>query len=107
MDDEPDYSEYSFDRLLDAAEHINREEYPKRAARLDGEILRRSRSVDSADASRQSDAANHGLEQKSQIENPSQELTLEFHGSAGEYFRIWRWARSLIQEAARTLNTYE
>jgi membrane protease YdiL (CAAX protease family) len=42
MDHEPDYSQYTFDELLDAASHINREKLAERANRIDVEIARRS-----------------------------------------------------------------
>lgn len=68
MDYEPDYSTYTLGKLLDASKNIDREKYPERAQRLDDEISRRFSP-----------------------QKPAQptELSLEFRGSAREYFRIW------------------
>lgn len=71
---EPDYSRYTIDELLDANGHIDREKYPERAKRLANEIEQRTSAV---------------LEQNQQISEAPPEISLEFYGSAREYFRIW------------------
>ena len=76
MDHEPDYSKYTLDELLDANENIDREKYPERARQLDDEIARQRK-----------EAEEIALSQEEQMQQ--QELPLEFHGSAWEYFRIW------------------
>lgn len=68
MDYEPDYSTYTLAELLSARDGINREKYPERAQRLDDEIARRPTP---------------------QMPKRPPELSLEFRGSAREYFRIW------------------
>jgi uncharacterized membrane protein YjgN (DUF898 family) len=68
MDYEPDYSTYTLAELLDASHHIDREKYPERAQRLNDEIARRF---------------------SPQMPEQPTELSLEFRGSAREYFRIW------------------
>jgi uncharacterized membrane protein YjgN (DUF898 family) len=71
MDDEPDYSRYSMADLLDVQLRINREKYPERAQRIQAEIAQRTQAS----------------QQAKQPELP--ELSLEFRGSAREYFRVW------------------
>jgi len=90
VDYPPDYSKYTWDKLLYVSQHINREKYPQSARRLDNEIAKRQREapewnqlfplVTSIDKIK---------EQPAQIQEYSSELSLEFHGSAREYFRIW------------------
>ena len=60
-------------QLLDVSDHIDREKYPERAKRLDDEIARRSREVLTAE----------------QLPKQPPGPSLEFRGSAREYFRIW------------------
>jgi hypothetical protein len=69
MDQEPVYPAYTLDELLDARRHVDRETYPERARKIDDEIARRPITPPLA-------------------ENQP-ELSLEFSGSAREYFRIW------------------
>lgn len=76
MDNDPDYSKYTLDELLDASRNINREKYSERAQRLDEEISRRRKEVEEI-----------ALSEEKQMQQ--QELPLEFNGSAREYFRIW------------------
>lgn len=45
MEYEPDYSKYTLDELFDAASHINREKYEKKARLIDDEIAKRSHPV--------------------------------------------------------------
>lgn len=84
---EPDYTRYTFDMLLDANEHIDREKYPERAKKLHEEILQRARGKYSAKGS--FDGQDNKKSVEDILEKRSAELTLEFHGSAREYFRIW------------------
>lgn len=67
-DYEPEYPAYTLGELLDARERIDREKYPERVQRLDDEIARRLGR---------------------QIPEGLTEMSLEFHGSARDYFRIW------------------
>ncbi|CAB1057143.1 Thymidylate kinase (EC [Olavius sp. associated proteobacterium Delta 1] len=90
MDYPPDYSKYTLDKLLYVDQHINREQYPKSARRLDQEIAGRRREV----SERKQHlpllkSIDNAKEQPPQIQEHSSELSLEFHGSAREYFRIW------------------
>ncbi|UCD81411.1 MAG: DUF898 domain-containing protein [Desulfobacterales bacterium] len=90
MDLPPDYSKYTWDKLLYVSQHIDRERYPQSARRLDNEIAKRQREtpewnqpvplVTSIDKAK---------EHTPQTQEHSSELSLEFHGSAREYFRIW------------------
>jgi uncharacterized membrane protein YjgN (DUF898 family) len=84
---EPDYSKYTFDMLLDANEHIDREKYPERAERLHEELIRRARGSYGAKGSVDEEANKRSAE--SGFEGQPVELILEFTGSAREYFRIW------------------
>jgi uncharacterized membrane protein YjgN (DUF898 family) len=84
---EPDYSEYTFDMLLDANEHINREKYPERAQRLHEEIIRRARGDYGAKGTFNGENNRRSVEDK--LDERSATLTLEFNGTAREYFRIW------------------
>lgn len=80
VDEEPDYGSYTPEQLMDAACHIDRQEYPERAARLDDEIARRR------------DRIRQGLEEPGPGASPltdTKPLSLAFHGSGREYFRIW------------------
>jgi uncharacterized membrane protein YjgN (DUF898 family) len=79
-DQEPDYGSYTAGQLMDEACHIDRQEHPERAARLDAEMARRREQI------------REGFED-SDTEAPvltdTKPLPLAFHGSAREYFRIW------------------
>jgi len=89
MDFEPDYSEYTMSDLLDARVRINREKYPERTKRLDDEIARRTRGALEGNQPLLADSVDLTLEQSSQMPKQPPELSLEFRGSAREYFRIW------------------
>jgi len=89
VDYEPDYSRYTWDELLDASEHINREKYAERAQRLDEEITRRTRGISEDNHPLVADSLDITLEQDPQVQEQPPELLLEFRGSAREYFRIW------------------
>lgn len=80
LDCEPDYTGYALEELLDAATHINREKYPERAQRLEGEIARRTAGHSTAEGS---------LSGGPHPQMPPSELPLSFRGTAREYFRIW------------------
>ena len=75
MSDIPAYAKYTLDELYDAHDHVDGEKYPGRFNLIVQEIEKRKSSPVSAE-----DAAT--TEQQ-------RELTLKFHGSAHEYFRIW------------------
>jgi uncharacterized membrane protein YjgN (DUF898 family) len=75
MSNIPAYAKYTLDELYDAHYHVDREKYPGRFNLIVQEIEKRKSSPVSAE-----DAAT--TEQQ-------RELTLKFHGSAHEYFRIW------------------
>ena len=71
MDDEPDYSRYSISDLLALKVRIDRERYPERARRIEEAITQRTQAV-------------------IQATPPAlPALSLEFRGSAHEYFRVW------------------
>jgi len=90
VDYPPDYSKYTLDKLLYVSQHINREEYPKSTRRLDIEIAKRqlvtSRSKQPLPLIKSIAKAK---EQSPQMQEHLSELSLEFHASAREYFRIW------------------
>jgi len=63
-----------------ARAHINREKCPERAQRIDDEIARRP-------AKRPADSLS--INHTHKVLSEPLELSLEFHGTAREYFRIW------------------
>jgi uncharacterized membrane protein YjgN (DUF898 family) len=74
-DDEPDYSRYTgytLEELRYVRDRVDQEKDPERALRLDEEIARRVM-----------------LQATPQLTEPPRYLSLEFHGSAQEYFRVW------------------
>ena len=89
MDYLPDYSKYTLDELLDVSEHIDREEYPDTAQRLDDEIALRRREALKTNLSPEVKSVDKAKEQAPLMQGHASELSLEFHGSAREYFRIW------------------
>jgi uncharacterized membrane protein YjgN (DUF898 family) len=73
MEGERDYSGYSISDLLNEKVRVDRERYPERAQRIEEAITRRSQAI-------------------LQAKEPAPalpELSLEFRGSAHEYFRVW------------------
>jgi uncharacterized membrane protein YjgN (DUF898 family) len=89
VDYEPNYSGYTLDELLDANDHIDREKYPERAQKLEDEIARRHIEALEINRSPVRESADTVLWKSPQISEQPTELSLEFHGSAREYFRIW------------------
>jgi uncharacterized membrane protein YjgN (DUF898 family) len=90
VDHPPDYSKYTSDKLLYVSQHINRAEYPISAKRLDSEIAGRQRTV--SENKQRLPLVQSGVNAKEQPQQTPEhlsELSLEFHASAREYFRIW------------------
>jgi uncharacterized membrane protein YjgN (DUF898 family) len=71
MDGEPDYTRYSLGDLLDLKVRIDRERYPERAQRIENAITQRTQAIGRAP------------------QPALPELSLEFRGTAHEYFRVW------------------
>lgn len=96
---EPDYAACSLRELIDVSTHIDREKYPERAKRVDYEIsLRRKRKVfgDALDGRKASDPNYYPKRDDGAVNcaysigrSRNSELTLKFHGSSKDYFRIW------------------
>ncbi len=90
MDYPPDYSKYSLDKLLYVSQHINRKKYPESAQKLDNEIAMRQRVVsENKQPFPLLKSFDTAKVQPPQTQKHLSELSLEFHGSAHEYFRIW------------------
>ena len=90
MDYPPDYSKYSLDKLLYVSQHINREEYPVSAKKLDNEIAGRQQAASKNQQLLPSvQSIITAKQQPQQTQESLSELSLEFQASAREYFRIW------------------
>lgn len=90
MDCPPDYSKYTLDKLLYVNEHLNREQYPISARKLDNEMANRHREIAAKSLGFPLETSTgEAKEQPLPVQVPSTELALEFHGTAREYFRIW------------------
>ena len=101
MDCPPDYSTYSLDKLLLVSQHINREEYPVSAKKLDNEIAGRQRTA----SKNQQLLPRYNLSLK-QNSSPNNRRNIypncrsSFRLQRREYFRIW------IVNLALTLLTF-
>lgn len=88
-ENEPDYSAYSFDELFNMSNRIDRELYPEKAKRLDAELELRSRGDYGFNAFIPAEMLTAVSEPEPEPEVPTREVSLEFRGSARDYFRIW------------------
>lgn len=90
MDHPPDYSKYTYDKLLYVNQHIDRHKYPVSAKRLDDEIAGRQRSASGGQRLLPSVPPVITAEQATRkTPEAISELSLEFEASAREYFRLW------------------
>lgn len=68
---------------------MNREKYPETAQKLDDEIILRHRAALEGNNTPETNSFDKTLGQSPQIPAQPVVMSLEFHGSAREYFRIW------------------